>query len=106
VTDGFVGNIVLKFYESVSRMILGLVKREAPEVLQRDDIRKVFKILDYAEYGGAPLLGVQGICIICHGSSTSSAVKNAIRVAVQSVETGLSQHIGVEFAQRETATPA
>jgi phosphate acyltransferase len=103
VTDGFVGNIVLKFYESVSRMIVGLVKREAPEVLKRDDIRKVFKVLDYAEYGGAPLLGVQGVCIICHGSSTSSAVKNAIRVAVQSVQIGLSQHIGAEFAQREAA---
>ena len=106
VTDGFVGNIVLKFYESVSRMILGLVKREAPEVLGRDDMRKVFKILDYAEYGGAPLLGVQGVCIICHGSSTASAVKNAIRVAVQSVQAGLSQHIGAEFAQRIPATPA
>jgi len=106
VTDGFVGNIVLKFYESVARMILGLVKREAPEVLGRDDMRKVFKILDYAEYGGAPLLGVQGVCIICHGSSTVSAIKNAIRVAVQSVQAGLSQHIGAEFAQREAASPA
>lgn len=106
VTDGFVGNIVLKFYESVARMILRLVKREAPEVLEREDIRRVFKILDYAEYGGAPLLGVQGICIICHGSSTSSAIKNAIRVAVQSVQAGLSQHIGAEFAQREAATSA
>ena len=106
VTDGFVGNIVLKFYESVARMILGLVKREAPEVLGREDMRKVFKILDYAEYGGAPLLGVQGVCIICHGSSTSSAIKNAIRVAVQSVQAGLSQHIGAEFAQREAATSA
>lgn len=106
VTDGFVGNIVLKFYESVARMILRLVKREAPEVLGREDMRKVFKILDYAEYGGAPLLGVQGVCIICHGSSTVSAIKNAIRVAVQSAQAGLSQHIGAEFAQRETASPA
>ncbi len=106
VTDGFVGNIVLKFYESVARMILRLVKRDAPEVLERADIRKVFKVLDYAEYGGAPLLGVQGVCIICHGSSTASAIKNAIRVAVQSVEAGLSQHIGAEFADREAASSA
>jgi glycerol-3-phosphate acyltransferase PlsX len=105
VTDGFVGNIVLKFYESVARMIIRLVKREAPAILERDDVRKVFTVLDYAEYGGAPLLGVQGVCIICHGSSTASAIKNAIRVATQSVQAGLSQHIAAEFAQRE-ATPA
>jgi glycerol-3-phosphate acyltransferase PlsX len=87
-------------------MIIGLVKRDAPAILERADVRKIFQILDYATYGGAPLLGVQGVCIICHGSSTSSAVKNAIRVAVQSVEAGLSQHIGAEFAQREAATSA
>ncbi|MEO8201295.1 MAG: phosphate acyltransferase, partial [Gemmatimonadota bacterium] len=106
VTDGFVGNIVLKFYESVARLIVRLVKRDAPEVLERSDIRGIFKILDYAEYGGAPLLGVQGVCVICHGSSTTSAVKNAIRVAVQAVEAGLSQHIGAEFAQRELTAQA
>jgi glycerol-3-phosphate acyltransferase PlsX len=106
VADGFVGNIVLKFYESVARMIVRMVKRDAPEVLERSDMRKIFKTLDYAEYGGAPLLGVQGVCIICHGSSPSSAVKNAVRVAVQAVEAGLSQHIGAEFAQREAATSA
>lgn len=106
VTDGFVGNIVLKFYESVARMIVRLVKRDAPEVLERSDIRGIFKILDYAEYGGAPLLGVQGVCVICHGSSTASAVRNAIRVAVQAVEAGLSKHIGAEFAQREMTAQA
>jgi glycerol-3-phosphate acyltransferase PlsX len=106
VTDGFVGNIVLKFYESVARLIVRLVKRDAPEVLERQDIKKIFRILDYSEYGGAPLLGVQGVCIICHGSSSTNAVKNAIRVAVQAVEAGLSQHIGAEFAQRETTAKA
>jgi glycerol-3-phosphate acyltransferase PlsX len=106
VTDGFVGNIMLKFYESVARLIIRLVKRDAPEVLERGDIKKIFRILDYSEYGGAPLLGVQGVCIICHGSSTANAVKNAIRVAVQAVQAGLSKHIGAEFAQRETAAPA
>src|SRR4029077_21042438 len=68
VCDGFVGNIVLKFYESVARLIVRLVKQRAPDVLERDDIRQVFKVLDYAEYGGAPLLGVKGVSIICHGS--------------------------------------
>ncbi len=106
VTDGFVGNIVLKFYESVARLILKLVRREAPEVLERQDVRKVFRILDYSQYGGAPLLGVQGVCIICHGSSTPNAVKNAIRVAVQAVETGLSSHIRSEFSNAKIGTEA
>jgi len=106
VTDGFVGNVVLKFYESVARLIVRLVKRDAPEVLEREDIRKIFRVLDYSEYGGAPLLGVQGVCIICHGSSTANAVRNAIRVAVQAVENHLSQHIGAEFTQREIPAQA
>jgi glycerol-3-phosphate acyltransferase PlsX len=97
VTDGFVGNIVLKFYESVARLILRLVKRTAPDILERADVQEVFRVLDYAEYGGAPLLGVRGVSIICHGSSGSAAIKNAIRVAAQMVETGLNQHIAAEF---------
>ncbi len=103
VCDGFVGNIVLKFYESVARLIVRLVKRKAPEVLDRDDIREVFRVLDYSEYGGAPLLGIKGVSIICHGSSGPNAIKNAIRVAVQSVRADLSQHIATEMALREPA---
>jgi glycerol-3-phosphate acyltransferase PlsX len=103
VCDGFVGNVVLKCYESVARLILRLVKRQAPEVLDREDIRAVFRTLDYSEYGGAPLLGVRGVSIICHGASGANAIKNAIRVAVQAVRAGLSQHIGAEMAQREPA---
>jgi len=103
VCDGFVGNVVLKFYESVARLIVRLVKRQAPEVLDREDIRAVFRTLDYSEYGGAPLLGVRGVSIICHGASGANAIKNAIRVAVQAVRAGLSQHIGAEMAQREPA---
>lgn len=103
VCDGFVGNVVLKFYESVARLIVRLVRRKAPEVLERDDVREVFRFLDYSEYGGAPLLGVRGVSIICHGASTANAIKNAIRVAVQAVESDLSAHIGAQFAQREAA---
>jgi glycerol-3-phosphate acyltransferase PlsX len=98
VCDGFVGNIVLKFYESAGRLFITLLKREAPEVLQRPDMATVLKILDYTTYGGAPLLGVQGVSIICHGSSPARAVKNAIRVARQAVQSHLSQDIGAEFA--------
>jgi glycerol-3-phosphate acyltransferase PlsX len=106
VCDGFVGNVVLKFYESVARLIVRLVRKTAPEVLKRDDVREVFRFLDYSEYGGAPLLGIRGVAIICHGASSANAIKNAIRVAVQSVEAGLSTHIGTEFAQREAAAQA
>jgi len=101
VTDGFVGNILLKFYESVARLILRLVKKTAPDILQRGDVQEVFRTLDYAEYGGAPLLGVKGVSIICHGSSGAPAIKNAVRVAAQMVETGLNQHVAAEFAADE-----
>jgi glycerol-3-phosphate acyltransferase PlsX len=98
VCDGFVGNIVLKFYESVGRLIVRLAKRSTPEILKRPDVQDVFRILDYSQYGGAPLLGVQGVCIICHGSSTPNAIKHAIRVAVSSAQVGLSGHIGAQMA--------
>lgn len=104
VCDGFVGNILLKFYESVARFIIRLVRQQAPEVLQRDDIRGIFRLLDYSEYGGAPLLGVRGVPIICHGSSTPNAFKNAIRVATQAVSHNLSAHIGSAFARAESRT--
>jgi phosphate acyltransferase len=103
VCDGFVGNVVLKFYESVARLFVGLVKQQLPDMLQRAEMKELFRILDYSEYGGAPLLGVKGVSIICHGASPANAIKNAVRVAVQSVEAELSKHIGAEFAQREAA---
>jgi phosphate acyltransferase len=103
VCDGFVGNVVLKFYESVGRLIIGLIKQRVPDLLARPELKDLFRVLDYSTYGGAPLLGVKGVAIICHGASPSNAIKNAIRVAVQSVEADLSKHIGAEFAQREAA---
>ena len=105
VCDGFVGNVVLKFYESVGRLIIGLIKHRVPDLLEPPELKELFSILDYSTYGGAPLLGVQGVAIICHGASPSTAIKNAIRVAVQSVQADLSKHIGAEFAQREAAAP-
>jgi phosphate acyltransferase len=106
VCDGFVGNVILKFYESVGHFFVNLVKERTPDVLGRPEIKELFRFLDYSEYGGAPLLGVKGISIICHGSSTPNAIKNAIRVAVQSVEVDLDGHIGAEFAERQEEAPA
>ena len=103
VCDGFVGNVVLKFYESVARLIVRMLRRDAPALLERDDIRTVFRALDYSEYGGAPLLGIRGIAIICHGSSGPNSIRHAVRIALQSVRADLSEHIGAEMAPREGA---
>jgi glycerol-3-phosphate acyltransferase PlsX len=106
VCDGFVGNIVLKFYESVARLIVRIVKRQAPDILERDDVRRVFRTLDYAEYGGAPLLGIKGVSIISHGASGPNAIKNALRVAMQAVRADLSERVRQELAQRATVASA
>jgi glycerol-3-phosphate acyltransferase PlsX len=106
VCDGFVGNIVLKFYESVLYLVRHLAQSGAPGLWEQKEIRAAFRMLDYSQYGGAPLLGVKGVSIICHGSSNSNAIRHAIRVAVQSVEVQLAKHIGAEFAEREAVGPA
>lgn len=101
VCDGFVGNIVLKTSEGVGETMLGLIKTEMTKSLLtklaaailKPGLRKVFKKLDYAEYGGVPLLGVNGAAIVAHGRSNARAIQNAIRVAKQTGETGVAQAI-------------
>ncbi|MFN0179831.1 MAG: phosphate acyltransferase PlsX [Gemmatimonadales bacterium] len=104
VADGFVGNVVLKFYESVLDLVKLLAGREG--LWDRPETRRAFRMLDYSQYGGAPLLGVKGNSIICHGSSNANAIMHAIRVAVQAVDIQLSSHIGAEFAGHAPAEPA
>src|SRR6184192_1213156 len=99
VCDGFVGNVVLKFYESAGRMFMGMMKQSFPDVLGRPEATQLFKFLDYSEQGGAPLLGVKGVVIICHGASPARAIKNAVRVAAQMVTSHLDQDIGAELAE-------
>jgi len=101
VCDGFIGNAVLKVSEGISEAIAALLRRE----INKNIIRKIAgfmclpafkalkKDLDYTEYGGAPLLGVDGICIIGHGRSNSKAIKNAIRVAGEFAKQQVNQHI-------------
>jgi glycerol-3-phosphate acyltransferase PlsX len=104
VCDGFVGNVVLKFYEQVAQLFTGLLKREIDgDMLRSDGMKRVFTVLDYSTYGGAPLLGVRGVSIICHGRSSARAIRNAIRVAVQAAQSGLSQHIGADLSGGEDA---
>jgi len=89
VCDGFVGNVLLKFYESVAEAIGSRLHRELDRSEASEGLEFVFRVLDYAETGGAPLLGVGGVSIICHGGSTPTAIKNALVVAAQAVRTDM-----------------
>lgn len=102
VADGFVGNVLLKFYESVAAFIVGLLKKELRNAQSPVDLESVFRVLDYAEYGGAPLLGVNGISIICHGESSPRAIRNAIGVAARAVRSNMVKHIARELGVSET----
>jgi glycerol-3-phosphate acyltransferase PlsX len=104
VCDGFVGNVLLKFYESVATFVLQLLKKEMLKkevqvAAESVNIRRVFEVLDYTEYGGAPLLGVNGVVIICHGGSPPKAVTNAIRVAAQAVDQDMLSHMQSRVAK-------
>ena len=96
VCDGFVGNVVLKFYEALGPLIVEMVGKEAG--VEGEQLANAFKHLDYSEHGGAPLLGVRGVSIISHGKSSPRAIKNAVKVAVRAVESRLSDHIGRRLA--------
>ncbi|MEO5509883.1 MAG: phosphate acyltransferase PlsX [Longimicrobiales bacterium] len=101
VADGFVGNVLLKFYESIMGFLHSLMRKALDEKQIDLDLVEVFRSFDYTEYGGAPLLGVNGVSIICHGGSPPRAIRNAIRVAVQAVESDLVGHM-----QRAMSTDA
>jgi glycerol-3-phosphate acyltransferase PlsX len=95
VCDGFVGNVVLKFYEAVAPLITRMLVKAG---VDEKTMTGALKQLDYSEHGGAPLLGVNGVSIISHGKSSPRAIKNAIKVAVQAVETRMNEHIGRHLA--------
>ena len=97
VCDGFVGNVVLKFYEAVMPMIVGLLT--ADPAFDNAMLEAALGPLDSTSYGGAPLLGVKGVSIICHGNSTPRAIKNAVKVAVRAVEARMNQRIEERLTQ-------
>ena len=99
VADGFVGNVLLKFYESVAGLITSMLKREFAEAGVQMDLDRVFHRLDYTGIGGAPLLGVNGVAIICHGGSPPHAITNAIGVAAQSVERRMVDHMAARLSK-------
>jgi phosphate acyltransferase len=115
VCDGFVGNVVLKLGEGLAETLLGMLRAQmtsslpnklAAAVLQ-PGLRKVFRRLDYAEYGGVPLLGINGSAIVAHGRSNAKAIKNALRVARQTSETNVVGAIarGLAKLQTESSNP-
>ncbi|MFH1189495.1 MAG: phosphate acyltransferase PlsX [Candidatus Omnitrophota bacterium] len=101
ICDGFVGNVILKVSESVIDTLVKMIKKEIKTspvamlgaALAMTAFKGLKKKMDYTEYGGAPLLGIDGTCIISHGSSTPKAIKNAIRVAAEFKEQGVNEHI-------------
>lgn len=108
VCDGFVGNVALKTSEGIGRFVRDALRESLTRtvtakvgaLLSRQAFNDFRRRLDYTEYGGAPLLGVRGVCIIGHGSSNDNAIYNGIRVAYEFAKAGTNEKIEREFAQR------
>jgi glycerol-3-phosphate acyltransferase PlsX len=109
VCDGFVGNVALKTSEGLWETIHTILKWEAQDnirakaayFLMRRAIRRLEKRLDYDEYGGAPLIGINGNCVICHGSSNAKAIMNAILLALNLAKNKLNEHVIEELKEKE-----
>ncbi len=101
VCDGFVGNVVLKLSEGLAEAAGRMLKREILKswvsklgyLFVRSAFKRFRKLVDYAEYGGAPLLGINGVGMICHGGSSVKAIKNAIRLAHDYARNGVAEHV-------------
>jgi glycerol-3-phosphate acyltransferase PlsX len=106
VCDGFTGNVALKTSEGLIEAVMKLLKEELSRNLQvklgallsKPAFMQLKKRLDYSEYGGAPLLGLRGVSIICHGRSSSNAIKNAIRVAKEFSENQVNAMLETELS--------
>jgi len=106
ICDGFVGNVALKASEGIGRMVSDLLREsltktvtaQAGALLSRKALKEFKKRLDYREYGGAPLLGARGVCIVGHGSSNDRAIYNGIRVAAEFARAGINEGLEREFA--------
>lgn len=107
VCDGFVGNVVLKLSEGLSdaagKMLKGeIIKSWVSKIgylFVRGAFNRFKKIVDYAEYGGAPLLGINGVGMICHGGSNTKAIKNAVRFAHEYARSGVTEHVSEKLTE-------
>jgi phosphate acyltransferase len=105
VCDGFVGNVLLKFAEAVGEVILQILREELPQGLHgqigtailKPNLKRIKQRMDHAEHGGALLLGVDGICLIGHGSSQAPSIFNAIRIAKEAVDNQVLQRIRSQY---------
>ncbi len=110
VTDGFVGNVVLKMSEGVFDFVMKMTAKELMATLQSEKalgqkaLENIIKRYDYHETGGAPLLGIDGICIICHGSSGERAIENALAMAARYIRARLNELIVQELETSPVAT--
>ena len=112
VCDGFVGNVALKTSEGMSRLVREMLKASLTQtvtaqvgaLLSRKAFNAFRRRLDPSEYGGAPLLGVRGVCIIGHGSSNDRAIMNGIRVAAEFAQAGVNDRLEREFASRPASS--
>jgi glycerol-3-phosphate acyltransferase PlsX len=106
VSDGFAGNIAIKTIEGTGEFIFSLMKekllanpiRKIGTLLIKPALKELNKTLDYHEYGGAPLVGLSGISIVCHGSSNARAIESAIEIAAKCIETGFNEKIAETLA--------
>jgi glycerol-3-phosphate acyltransferase PlsX len=107
VCDGFIGNVALKVSEGLADMIREMLResfkatvtRKIGALLAREAFADFKKRIDYSEIGGAPLLGVKGVCIICHGRSNANAIKNAIRIAADFASSNMNLRIEEELRE-------
>jgi glycerol-3-phosphate acyltransferase PlsX len=114
VCDGFIGNVVLKASEALGEMISKLLReemtrsltRKAGALLAKGAFEGLKKRIDYSEYGGAPLLGVKGGCIVCHGRSSAKAIKNAIRMARNFALNRIDEKIQLKISDLHTREQA
>lgn len=112
VSDGFVGNVVLKFAESFNGVYSKTLKRKIGKkvfsnlgaFLLKPTFNRLRRIYDYEEYGGAPLLGINGTCMICHGSSTPKAIKNAVFESVKMIKQKVNRIISQELVHMKEIT--
>ena len=113
VCDGFIGNVALKISEGLVETIKHMLQEALSStlsakvgyVLSKQAFGDFKKRLDYSEYGGAPLLGIRGCCIVCHGSSNVNAIKNAVRVAAECAGQRINQRIEEELAAHGRRKP-
>jgi glycerol-3-phosphate acyltransferase PlsX len=118
VMDGFTGNVALKASETLAESLMHLIREELERTplrrlgaaLSRGAFRAIKRRIDPSEYGGAPLLGVRGCCVIGHGRSNPTAIKHGIRTAAEFYRSGVNAKIAAELralgARKEAAAPA